>query len=660
MLLEIQTLAYISCITFLTQFIALLVQYTLNKTYQGIGWWLLGSAFYALGVILLPLVAIKSLLPLAMIANPLIMIGQFVLYIGIVRFLDRKENQWVVFSIFSAFLVAYYYFMFGQNEISGRTLAMTVTFAVISFMTAFVLFRYKDKLFSGSANFTAMVFATFGIFSVIRMVIILISPPIVQYSDQGLILVISFIIPIITGLLWTFGFIIMVNQRLNAENREEKEKLQLIFNTSPDAAVISRLTDGLVVDVNTGFSIMSGYSRAEIINNSTTTINIWHYPEDRETFIDLLKDKGICENQDFIFQRKDGSLLTGRISAKIIMIHGNAHIVSIVHDITKSKQAEESIRESEELYRSILNASPDDITITDMKGRIHVISPAAKTMFGFEPEYEGFIGLHLLDFIEPEDRERAKSNIIKMCAGDSAGPNEYHGVRKDGSIFNIEVKSGLIHDASGYPAKMVFIVRDITERKQAELQIKQLVQQLEIEKKAAQMNANTDSLTGLANRRYFDEVLDKEFHRYKRSGSPISLIMLDVDYFKKYNDTYGHLAGDNCLRQIGNTLKTVVGRVADSTARYGGEEFVVLLPDTDLEGAEALAERIRTAVETLAIPHSASSISKNVTVSLGVATMHTELLSSPEQFIGMADEAMYDAKKGGRNRVCISTENVRV
>ena len=121
-------------------------------------------------------------------------------------------------------------------------------------MTASVLFRHKDSLFSGSAKFTAMVFAAFGIFSVIRMVIVLLSPPILQYSDQGMILIISFIVPIITGLLWTFGFIIMVNQRLNAENREEKEKLRLIFNTSPDAAVISRLADGLVVDVNTGFS----------------------------------------------------------------------------------------------------------------------------------------------------------------------------------------------------------------------------------------------------------------------------------------------------------------------------------------------------------------------------------------------------------------------
>lgn len=660
MLLEIQTLAFISSLTFLVQLIALFVQYTLNRTYYGIGWCLLGSAFNALGVIFMPMVTIKSLLPLAMIANPLIVIGQILFYIGMVRFLDRKENRRVLLSIVAAFLIIYYYFMFGKNEISGRGFALTVTFTVISSMTAFVLFRHKDRLFSGSANFTAIVFAAFGLFSAIRTVIILVSPPIRQYSDQGLILILSFVVPLITGLLWTFGFIIMVNQRLNGENLEEKEKLQLIFNTSPDAAVISRLTDGLVVDINAGFSIMSGYTKAEMINNSTITVNVWHNIDDRNIFINELIDKGICENLDFVFQRKDGSLLNGSISAKIITIHGEAHIVSVVHDITKSKQAEEVIRESEELHRSILNASPDGIAITDMKVCIQVVSPAAKKMFGFEPEYDRFNGTPLLDYIVPEDRERAKSNILKMSKSDYSGPNEYHGVRKDGSIFDIEVNSGVIHDANRQPVKMVFVVRDITERKQAEQQIQQLVQQLEVEKKTAQINANTDSLTGLANRRNFDQILSTEFYRLKRSGSPMSLIMLDVDYFKNFNDKYGHLAGDNCLRQIGSTLRTYVGRVTDIVARYGGEEFVALLPDTDHHGAEVLAERLRKKVEALAIPHSGSDISKFVTVSLGVVTVPTARLTSPEQVVALADGAMYCAKKAGRNRVSVTAENSKL
>ncbi len=441
---------------------------------------------------------------------------------------------------------------------------------------------------------------------------------------------------------------------------EEKEKLQLIFNTSPDAAVISRLTDGLVVDINAGFSIMSGYTKAEMINNSTITVNVWHNIDDRNIFINELIDKGICENLDFVFQRKDGSLLNGSISAKIITIHGEAHIVSVVHDITKSKQAEEVIRESEELHRSILNASPDGIAITDMKVCIQVVSPAAKKMFGFEPEYDRFNGTPLLDYIVPEDRERAKSNILKMSKSDYSGPNEYHGVRKDGSIFDIEVNSGVIHDANRQPVKMVFVVRDITERKQAEQQIQQLVQQLEVEKKTAQINANTDSLTGLANRRNFDQILSTEFYRLKRSGSPMSLIMLDVDYFKNFNDKYGHLAGDNCLRQIGSTLRTYVGRVTDIVARYGGEEFVALLPDTDHHGAEVLAERLRKKVEALAIPHSGSDISKFVTVSLGVVTVPTARLTSPEQVVALADGAMYCAKKAGRNRVSVTAENSKL
>jgi diguanylate cyclase (GGDEF)-like protein/PAS domain S-box-containing protein len=656
MMFDIKTLAFISCLTFLTQSIALFVQYIVNRAHRGVIWWLLGTALWAIGVIFMPMVSIESLKILAMVANPLAILGLVFLYIGIVRFLDQRENRWVLGSIFVGFIVSYYYFMFAQNNISGRTIIGTATTSVISFMSAWKLFITKDKHILVSARYNAIVFFLYGCFSTIRFFVTLLSPVVQTYSEMGGMLALSFIFPIVVNLLWTFGFIIMVNQRLNGEIHEEKENLQLIFNTSPDAALISRLSDGMIVDVNSGYLVMSGYNREELINNSTLKTNVWHKIGDREIFINELKDKGFCENLEFVFQRKDRSLLTGRISAKIISIQSIPHIVSVVQDITKSNQAAEALRESEELYRSILNASPDDITITDLQGHILVISPAAKKIFGYEPEYDKFVGTQLVDYIIPEDRERAKINILRMFKGDSTGPNDYHAVRKDGSIFDIEVNSGLIHGAKGQPAKMVFVVRNITERKQAEQQIQQLVQQLEIEKKAAQLNANTDSLTGLANRRYFDEVLSKEFLRLKRSGSPLSLIMLDVDHFKKFNDTYGHLAGDDCLKQIGTTLETLVGRVTDVAARFGGEEFVAILAETDEYGALTLAERIRKAVEALAIPHSGSDIGKYVTVSLGVVTVHPTRLASPDQVVALADEALYCAKKDGRNRTSVTTE----
>jgi len=135
--------------------------------------------------------------------------------------------------------------------------------------------------------------------------------------------------------------------------------------------------------------------------------------------------------------------------------------------------------------------------------------------------------------------------------------------------------------------------------------------------------------------------------------------MLDIDYFKKFNDRYGHLAGDECLRQIGTTLKAIVGRTPDIVSRYGGEEFVVILPETEDSGAQALAERIRKAVETLAIKHSESEISKYVTVSIGVASAYTSELSSPEQVVAMADEALYCAKEGGRNHIEAAANNTK-
>ncbi|MDR3586331.1 MAG: diguanylate cyclase [Desulfosporosinus sp.] len=656
MKLNILILVYILSLTFVTQVIALFVQYRVNRTYRGIGWWLLGSTLMALGYIFMPTLTVKSLETLSRLANLLLVLGQIFLYIGIMRFLDKKENRWILLLIFASFVLFYYYNMYIDNDLSARTVVLTATLATILLITAYQLFFKKDKLISGSANFTAAIFLAYGCFIIMRTLFALLLPPMLSYFDQTPILILSLTVPIIISTLWTYGFIIMVNQRLNAENCEEKEKFQLVFNTSPDAAMITQLKDGLIVDVNIGFSVITGYTRTEVLGDSTLRIRFWHNSVDRQGFITELKDKGVCTNMEFNFHRKDGSQFVGTISARIIVIQAIPHIISVIHDITERKQTEAALRDSEEKYRSILNASPDDITITDLEGHILMISPAAKKMFGYEPKYDGFIGMQVVDFILPEDRERAQANIRQMYQGGHPRPNEYRGVRKDLSIFDIEVNSGFIYSANGQPIKMVFIVRDITARKMAEKQIQVLVQQLGTEKDIAQFNSMTDSLTGLANRRYFDEALRTEFHRSKRSGSALSLIMLDVDHFKKFNDSYGHLAGDDCLRQIGSTLTAIVGRVPDIVARYGGEEFVVILPETEDNGAETLAERIRKAVEELAIPHSASDFAKYVTVSLGIVTVHTTGLTSPEQIVALADEALYCAKKRGRNQVAVVTQ----
>jgi diguanylate cyclase (GGDEF)-like protein len=188
--------------------------------------------------------------------------------------------------------------------------------------------------------------------------------------------------------------------------------------------------------------------------------------------------------------------------------------------------------------------------------------------------------------------------------------------------------------------------------------IQDLAGQLKIEKAAAELTAVTDSLTGLSNRRFLDAALTTEFARLKRSGAPLSLIMLDVDRFKDFNDHYGHLAGDECLRQLGAVLKATASRLPDIVARYGGEEFAVVMPETGERGAIILAERIRKGVEALALPREASSIPPHVTVSLGVVTVDGGGMAEPKEIIALADEALYRAKRGGRNSVQSATKIV--
>jgi diguanylate cyclase (GGDEF)-like protein len=164
--------------------------------------------------------------------------------------------------------------------------------------------------------------------------------------------------------------------------------------------------------------------------------------------------------------------------------------------------------------------------------------------------------------------------------------------------------------------------------------------------------AMIDGLTGLPNRRAFDEIFEREWRRAARNRNTFSLLMLDIDHFKAYNDAYGHLAGDDCLKQVASSQAQALVRPADFVARFGGEEFVCVLPETDEDGALVMAEKLRSAVEKLQIPHPMSPTSPMVTISVGVATTVPDNEQDSAAFVGVADELLYEAKHAGRNRVC--------
>jgi diguanylate cyclase (GGDEF)-like protein len=190
--------------------------------------------------------------------------------------------------------------------------------------------------------------------------------------------------------------------------------------------------------------------------------------------------------------------------------------------------------------------------------------------------------------------------------------------------------------------------KNITSRKKVERELEKM-------NRALSEMARIDGLTGIPNRRYFDELFEKEWKRLAREKHrPFSMILADIDFFKKYNDNYGHQQGDNCLIRVGKALKEIILRPCDMAARYGGEEFALLLPETDIKGAETVGKRARQAILDLRIRHAFSSIASQITMSFGGAMLFPTQDNSPTDLVALADKMLYKAKENGRNKLILA------
>jgi len=308
----------------------------------------------------------------------------------------------------------------------------------------------------------------------------------------------------------------------------------------------------------------------------------------------------------------------------------------------KAMQAEIAISEGH--HRLLAESANDMITRLSPAMERTYVSPASLDLLGYRPA--ALVGTHPRRLIHPDDRDAVRAAIDdRLLAGHPRARATYRAQRADGRWVWLETNGRRLDDGTGFVA----VTRDVSDRKELEVQLEEANRQLRI-------LARQDGLTGLANRRRFDEELGEEYRRAIRTRSTLAVMLLDVDHFKAFNDTYGHPRGDACLRALAGVLAGSARRPADLAARYGGEEFVLLLPDTDVAGAMGLAERLRAEIQALAIPHSGME-SGLVTVSLGVAaTIPFEHARGPAALVEAADTALYQAKHAGRDTVRIAAD----
>lgn len=316
-------------------------------------------------------------------------------------------------------------------------------------------------------------------------------------------------------------------------------------------------------------------------------------------------------------------------------------------DISDRKRAELAIQDLQFTQQAMLKAIPDLMMRINREGYIlNLISGGDITLYspldinGGQSIYQGF----------PKSLADQRLHHVRLALETRTQQRYEHALEINGRLRFEESRVVPINDS-----EVLVIVRDITERKQAEVTQAELNQKLQILNTELNRLATVDGLTQIANRRSFDQALDLEWQRARRQQKCLSLILCDIDYFKPYNDNYGHLAGDDCLCQVAQVLTTAVRRPTDLVARYGGEEFVLLLPDTNLDGALQVVEQIQRTMADRGLPHAYSRAGTMLTLSFGLVC-HRPMLKehSPRELIHRADLALYEAKGKGRNCYTVS------
>lgn len=420
------------------------------------------------------------------------------------------------------------------------------------------------------------------------------------------------------------------------EVTNSKEIFELFFDTIPDPTLIVSYEDMKIYNCNFAFESITGYRKDKLIGKTLYEINFFKNSKQIDEFVENVKNQTKPNHLSLELDINSQKLFYGLFSSAIVKIDCEPYILSVIKDITELKLLENRLRDSEETHRLLADNATDVIWTMDLSGKFTYISPSVEKLRGFTVEEvksqskEELLCKESVIYLEQGLKDAiysVENNLpFKVFRGDVEQPC------KDGTTVWTDLTVSGIYDKDNNFLGMLGVSRDITERKRMEEEIRLLTE--------------VDRLTQLFNRLKLDSVIKYEIERTKRSLSPLSIILMDIDHFKLVNDNFGHIVGDEVLKEVAKIIKESIRKV-DTAGRWGGEEFMIVLPDSDLDGGRILAEKIRTKIES----NDFSKVGR-LTASFGVAEFKDGI--SEIEFVNRADNAMYQAKKQGRNKVCVS------
>ncbi len=384
-------------------------------------------------------------------------------------------------------------------------------------------------------------------------------------------------------------------------------------------------------------------------------VNLFGYAED-DTMGRLLNELIPVNRKDLVNCNKTQSLTCSHVNQKgetiqcdiffapIINTKGEKFGIAVLaRDISGRLKDKANLKQQEQHLKDIFGFAPIGIYHVNMEGKMTSANPEYAWMLGYESAES--VVEQITDFSSQIffDKEKSDEFMFGVHEAEEVIRFRCRLKRKDHSFVWVLCYARSTHDESGRMSGFNGFSIDISETVRAEQELKKVNEKLK-------MLSVIDGLTQIPNRRRFDEYLDAEWKRHYRDKESLSLIICDIDFFKLYNDHYGHQGGDDCLRKVAWAIHECARRPGDLAARYGGEEFVLVLPHTDAKGGFVVAERVRMNVVGLQIPHETSRVDAHVSLSLGVGAMIPGSDNSAESLIAEADEALYQAKAKGRNQ----------